>query len=145
MSIRVWLNSAGEKALEQREPNVTSPLKVGDRLLRADMENGHKYVYLVGSPNDPATVFPQIPRKLIRKVTFVDRFYVGFRTDGVYTHKGATARVETRKNYRGQGDQLEVYQEISISAGSIRAVTEIYKKIRMGELKPCANWEARQA
>jgi len=140
MSIRVWLNSAGEKALEQREPNVTGPLKVGDRLLRADMENGHKYVYLVGRLNDPATVFPQIPREFIRKVTYVDRYYKGFRTDGVYQHKGATARTDTKKNYHDQ--QVEVYQEISISAGSIRAAAEIYNLVRSGELKPAENWES---
>jgi hypothetical protein len=125
--------------METPQQGRANLLKVGESSLRVDTENGRKYITLNGDPNDPSTVFTNVPRRFIRQVTFMDNFYKGFRTDGLYRHKGATARVETRESGGNMG--AVQHQNISISAGSIRTLREIYSKVRAGELlKPNIDW-----
>jgi len=146
MSIRIWLSAAGVDSLDAPQEGRADILKVGDANLRVDTENGCKYVTLNGDPNDPSTAIPAIERKFIRKVTYVEKYYRGFRTDGLYRHKGATARVETREHHHSFEDvTIESHQNISISAGSIRTLKEIYSKVRAGELKPESDWAISQA
>ena len=146
MTIRIWLNAAGEKALEAPVQGRADLLKVDERKLRVDNENGCKYVNLNGDPNDPAMVFPTVPSKFIRQVTYVEKYYAGFRTNGLYRHKGATARTDTQERYHGHTEiTLERWQNISISARSIKTLREIYSKVRSGELKPEKDWESTEA
>ena len=141
MSIRIWLNAAGVKALEPPQQGRADLLKVGESSLRGDTENGFRYVTLTGDPNDPSTVLTNVPRKFISRVTYVEKYYTGHRTDGKYRHKGAVARVETREYHHGHANiTIERFQNISISAGSIKTLREISSKVRAGELKPDPDW-----
>jgi hypothetical protein len=145
MTIRIWLNAKGEKALEAPVQGRADLLKVGERMLRVDAENGCKYVNLNGDPNDPSMVFPTVPREFIQQITYVEKYYTGFRTDGVYRYKGATARTDTQERHHGHANiTIERWQTISISAGSIKTLRQIYSKVRSGELKPATDWEVSQ-
>ncbi|HEV3245380.1 MAG TPA: hypothetical protein VG102_03405 [Candidatus Paceibacterota bacterium] len=137
MSVRIWLNATGVKALEPPQAGCADLLKVGGSKLRVDRENGCQYVTLSGDVIDPSTVFVNLPRTFIRRVTYLGKYYKGFRTDALYRYKGATARTETEEHHHGHADiRVDRWQNISISAGSIRTLRQIYAKVRSGELKP---------
>jgi hypothetical protein len=146
MSIRFWLNANAEKATETKQEKKFGEMQdvsyLGDLEVRDD-KGGAKYIDLYADPLDPASSMPTIDRKYVKRVSFVDTYHEGFRTDGIYKLKGATARVSTQRRFHGGLDteqEEEVYQQISISAGSVKTLREIYSKVRKGELKPDEDW-----
>lgn len=147
MSLRIWLNAKGEQALEQPLQGRADILKVDGKDLRVDTENGCKYVNLYANPIDPASILPAVPKEYIKQVTFVDKYYEGFRSEGIYQHAGGRAMVKTvvkvdTPHYGNNVDttSVERYQEISISAKSIWALPRIYTKIRQGGIQPSEKW-----
>jgi hypothetical protein len=133
MSIRIWLK-------------MTATQFVGKAYnVETDNKSGGKYISIYADPNNPAASIPVITRKYVKRVSYTGKYYAGFRTDGIYHHKGATAHVETIENINrpySDNDRTteEKHQNISISAGSIKTLREIYSKIRTGELKPTEDW-----
>ncbi len=148
MSVRIFLNKAGEKALTKTDRQKWGKdlylLELVEIVL--DDVSGEKFSAIDVNPFDPAVIIPRIARKYIKRVTiFGQKYFEGFRTDGIYKLKGATAKVETIENHsRPYNDHdswhSERYQTISISAGSIKTLREIYTKIRQGALKPDEDW-----
>lgn len=153
MSIRIWLSAAGTKAVETEEKTRGSSgesyevYHLDDFEVDTDKSSREKYINIYADPLDPTASMPRITRKYVKRVSYTDKYFEGFRTNGIYCHKGATARVETIEDtVGGFGDDLfeRRYQTISISAGSIRTLREIYAKIRSGEMKVEQNWSACQ-
>lgn len=148
MSIRFWLNTNAEKVTEMKQEEKFGRMQSVDYLNGFEVkndENGAKYIDLRTDPIDPASSAPSIDRKHVKRVSFSDTYHEGFRTEGVYRFKGATARVTTLRHFHGgwgMEDEVkeEVCQKISISAGSVLTLREIYSKIRKGELKPDEDW-----
>jgi hypothetical protein len=149
MSIRFWLNATAEKATETKyEEKSSGGMRdvsyLGDFEVK-DGSGGAKYISPSVDPFDPASPMPTIDRKYIKCVSFTGTYCEGFRTDGIYKLKGATARVTTSRIFHsamrlGAEVKEEAYQKISISAGSVRTLREIYSKVRKGELKPDEDW-----
>jgi len=149
MAIRIWLTSGADKAIEtKQEKQHHDKMKDVNRLNGLEVESdegGEKYIDLYRhDPIDPTSSYVlSIDRKYIKRVSFVDKYHAGFRTDGIYKFKGATACIETKRTFHGGFDkeQLEeTYQNISISAGSMRTLREIYTQVRQGKLKPTEDW-----
>ena len=149
MNIRIWLTSGADRAIETkqevakyRDNKMEDISRLNGLEVKSD-PSGEKYIELYADPLDPATSVPTIKRTYIKRVSFVDKYSAGFRTDGIYRLKGATARVETNRSFHGgfdKGQLEETYQYISISAGSIRTLREIYTQVRQGKLKPAEDW-----
>ena len=155
MTIRYWLKPLPEEVIDVRQESFLGNNKDVDYLNGHQIEDdgsGSKYIEVRTDPTNPASSVPTtIDRKYVKRVTFVGTYYSGFRTDGVYKFKGATAHVVTLHrihkgtNYEGKAIEKEVYQQISISAGSVRTLREIYSAVREGELEPCENWSISQS
>ena len=149
MSTRIWLKSSAEKSLNKSEKKKWDKdvytLENGVEVV-ADDTSGEKYVVVHANPLDPSASMPRVAHKYIKRVTYTDhKYYEGFRTDGIYKLKGATAKVETVENYSRpyhdhDNGHLERYQSLTISAGSIQTLREIYTQVRQGKLKPSEDW-----
>jgi hypothetical protein len=140
MSIRFWLSPKGVAAIEEKggKKYILEVLRVND-------VDGIWYTDIGGDAIDPSMVIPAIPREFIRKVTYIEDFHSGFRTDGLYRHKGATARIETHEVHRGHAEiTVSRWQTIFVSARSVRTLRQIYSMVRSGELKPDVNWGISQ-
>ena len=139
---RVLLTSL---AVELVVENPDHPTKYGlgrfEGLEVKSDDAGNRYVEL-DDPLDPAAVTPAIHSRFIRRVSYKGRYREGHRPDGIYKWRGATARIETQRDVYPSREysQTDRYQNISISAGSIRTLREIYTKVRAGELRPTADW-----
>lgn len=151
MTVRIWLTAAAAKAVETKEepkPFTTSKMHDVSRFNGFEVKSdqaGAVYIDFNVDPFDPASYVPNIGHKYIKRVSFLDKYFEGFRTDGIYKLKGATARVETEERYISAGNlhesgHEERYQNISISAGSIRTLREIYTLVRQGKLQPTEDW-----
>ena len=147
MSTRIWLNATATQSLTKTDKKKWDKdvYTLDGVEVETDDKSGEKYISIYADPNDPAASMPVIARKHVKRVSYTDKYYEGFRTDGIYRHKGATARVETIEQTHtafGANDVsiTERYQTLSISAGSMRTLREIYSKVRTGELKPVADW-----
>ncbi|MDP2860186.1 MAG: hypothetical protein Q8N98_00565 [bacterium] len=118
---------------------------LGDVKADTSRNAGRKYISIYGDVFDPTTDVPNIPDELIEKVTYKDRIYRGFRTEGVYRHEGAEMVVKTEVKVHSEmmADTIEreEYQEINVSAPSIEALKAIYTLVRQGKLAPEENWE----
>lgn len=147
MSIRIWLKPTATESLTKMDKQ-----KYGEDVytldgveVETDKTSGEKYINVSADPSDPTASMPRVARKHIERVTFISRFYENFHLDGIYKYKGATARLEVVVHYGGgYGPDDPRYEErdqtISISAGSVRTLREIYSKIRTGELEPVEDW-----
>jgi len=155
MSIRIWLKATAEKAIETKQKmyagNMVDAFYLDGVEVKTDETSGEKYINVYADPSDPADSMrmPRVARKHIKLVTFVTKFHKSFRLDGIYKYKNATARLEVVTHYGGgygpnDPRYEEQYQEVSISAGSVRTLGEIYSKIRTGELEPEQNWSVDQ-
>ncbi|TSC84774.1 MAG: hypothetical protein G01um101413_158 [Parcubacteria group bacterium Gr01-1014_13] len=99
---------------------------------------------------DPATEDPSLSLADLIDEVAVEKYRIdcGFRTDGVYNHKGAALIAQTREQLYGVPAEnpvcLErmIWQEISIRALSVEALRAIYSQFRQGLLKPTEDWEA---
>lgn len=147
MSTRIWLNATATKLLTKADKKKWDKdvYTLDGTEVESDYKNGEKYISIYADPNDPAASMPVIARKYVKRVSYAANYNEGFRTDGIYRHKGATARVETVVKINtafGSNDTStkERYQNISISAGSIKTLREIYSKVRTGVLKPAEDW-----
>jgi hypothetical protein len=145
MSLRIWLTAAGSKAIETKQETVYGKIKEVRRLEKLEVrsdEGSDDYITIYDDPLDPASAIPTVARKYVKRVSFIDKLFAGFRTNGIYKFKGATARIETVEDTGGLGiNQFNRrYQTISISAGSVKTLREIYIKVRAGELRPKHNW-----
>jgi hypothetical protein len=144
MSTRIWLNASATASLVKTNKKKWDKdvYTLNDVEVVADEPSGQKYISVNADPLDPAASMPIVARKHIQRVSYSDKYFEGFRADGLYRHKGATARVETVESSEGYGEARfdRRYQIISISAGSIKTLREIYTQVRQGKLKPAENW-----
>jgi len=152
MSTRILLKKSADESMtktEKRKWDKDVYLLEGVEAV-ADETTGEKYIVIHADPLDPAASMPRVARKYIKRVTYTEeKYFEGFRTDGVYKLRGATARVDTIEVVHAPGWQnvndtttISRHQTISISAGSIRTLREIYTKVRQGTLKPVEDWGA---
>lgn len=154
MSTRIWLTSVAIEAIETKKENkhkdVMEDVSYLDGMeVKSDKGSKEHYIDLYFDPINPAESPPTIDPKHIKRVSFVDDYHKGLRIDGIYKLRDATARLETKRiihsGYGYDANQIEeIFQRISISAGDIDTVREIYSKVRTGELKPIANWGISQ-
>jgi hypothetical protein len=150
MSYRVWLTKTAEtdfvtaketKYREEKEITRFHGLEVN-----VDKVSGKSYISVYNvDPMDPTNEHHIFPKGSVRKVTFTHKHFDGFRNDGIYQHKGATARLETTQKIHSphsmeDKSRFEIFQEIQISAGSLRTLRELYTKIRSGDLEPAEDW-----
>lgn len=144
MSARIWLNTSATKSLVKTDKKKWDKdvYTLDEVEVVTDESSGEKYISVNADPLDPAASMPKVAHKHIKRVSYTDKFFEGFRTDGVYRHKGATARLETVEDSEGYGEARfdRRYQRISISAGSIKTLREIYTQVRQGKLKPTEDW-----
>lgn len=149
MSVRFWLNAKGKEALETERKLKHGEMQDVSFLdgieVRTNDKGGTEYIECYVDPFDPASSMPSIDRKYVKRVSSVDTYREGFRTDGIYKMKGATARVTSERGFHRGGSfdnevHVDYYQQISISAGSVKTLREIYSKVRTGELKPVEDW-----
>ncbi len=153
MTYRVWLSKTAEanfitakekKYSEEREVTRFQGLEVV-----VDIISGKSYVSIYNiDPIDPTAQYPSFPKGCVSKVTFVGKYFEGFRKDGIYRYKGAIARLETQLKLHTPHNledkrHLEVFQEIQVSAGSVRTLREIYTKVRAGEIQPTKDWSSK--
>ena len=136
MTTRFWLRTP--LSLEEKVAGRADLLK--DTRTRVDYENGKPYTPMDGDVMGPAPALPAIPTDLVKLITYIGKIQNGLRTDGIYRHKGAEARLTTVRQGVGNGDLTANVQTIAISAHSVRSLREIYSKIRSGELKPEEKW-----
>ena len=150
MTIRVWLTKAAETHFEdagevsrvQSKPHVA--MFYGFKVFEEHV-GGQRYISLSVDPLNPTVDTPTFPKGTVRRVTFTHKYFDGFRNDGIYEHKGATARLELTQKIRSAStledvSRLEIFQEIQITAGSIRTLRQIYTKVRSGEIEPSEDW-----
>lgn len=148
MTVRYWLSKAAEGKLVTKQEKKYGEMRDIRRLdgIEVGTEGGANYIDFYVDPSDFVSPPPTIGRKFFKKITFVDTYHVGFRKDGIYKYRGATARVVTERRFHGRcyehETKEEVYQKISISAGSFETLRQIYSKIRSGALEPTENWGA---
>jgi hypothetical protein len=151
MTYRIWLTEAAKATFVTTQEKKYGEMKEITRFSGHEVSfetgTGSPYVQLWGDPIDPTLELPTFPKGKVKKVTFLSKYHVEFRNDGIYRHKGAVARVEMNRRLHtpmtnGDTTHLEEYQEIQISAGSIRTLREIYTKVRSGTLKPSEDWGA---
>jgi hypothetical protein len=149
MSMKIWLTSkATSQETQQPDTQPAEKRKLYGGNIETSNESGGKYVTLYLDPINPAVDMPRFTRGHVKMIAFSDKYHEGFRAEGIYTHKGAravvktTVRVETP--YLGNvhdTTSIERYQEISISAKSIKTLREIYTLIRQGDkLEPQEKW-----
>ncbi len=138
MSLRIWLKKSAKAGDDGKIVN----LKV-----ESDERNGGKYLNVYVDPMDPAMQMPAVPSKDVKAITYTDEYFVGFKPDGLYRTPRASARIKTKKdlhtpNWDSKEDCsiMKISQYISITAPSLKALREIYSKIRTGELKAAEVW-----
>jgi hypothetical protein len=144
MSMKIWLTA---KAVSQAVGTGADSKLYGTKVETSKESNG-RYVTLYLNPIDPAVDMPRFPRGHVKAITFCsDKYYHGFRHEGVYQLKGAKALVKTEVHihnadwdHKQDASTIARYQEISISAGSIKTLREIYTQIRQGKLQPTETW-----
>lgn len=148
MSLRIWLNTKGTKAVktEKKTRDDNSEHEdhhLGDLEIKTDHRGRGMFAHFYHTdPTNPVHSMPIIDRKFVKRVTYTGKYFEGLRADGIYRHKGATAHLQTVEKSEGFGDRVfnRRYQEISIVAGSIRTLREIYTKVRSGELEAEEDW-----
>ncbi len=133
------------KEADFREEKEVTRLQ-GMKVLTDNM-TGTPYISVNFDPIDPTNEPPTFPKGSVRKVTFTGKYFDGFRNDGIYRHKGATAYLKLVRSLKAPSPyntedttHLEIFQEIQITAGSVRTLREIYTKVRTGEIKPTEDW-----
>ena len=151
MTFRIWLKKTVEQSLENEQGQKCNAEEDGASyfngvVVETNKASGERFITIYADPLNPTASMPRIDHKHVKRVSWSDKYFEGFRTDGIYRYKGATARVETIKDTDGVGETLfeRHYQEISISASSIRTLRVIYTKVRTGELKVEQDWGAYQ-
>jgi hypothetical protein len=144
MYMKVWLTPKATSAGTQQ---AADKLKLYGVEVQTSKESGGKYVSVYLDPIDPTVDMPRFQRGHVKMIAFSDRYHEGFRPEGVYTHKGARAVVKTivrvETPYLGNNfdaTSIERYQEISISAKSIKTLREIYTQIRQGKIAAVEVW-----
>lgn len=143
MAVRFWLKtSAHELVREVSRTGYANSHTLDGMEVETDRKSGEKYINFYVDPINPGVILPVIASEYVKYITYIASYHAGFRTDGIYRYKGATARVETTPMHRdsNQGGGQEYRQDIDISARSIKTLRDIYSKIRTGELKPEENW-----
>jgi hypothetical protein len=144
MSARIWLKASATRSLVKidKQKYGKDVYSLDEVEVETEDSSGKKYISVNADPLDPAASLPTVARKNIKRVSYTEKHFEGFRTDGIYHHKGAKARVETIEDSEGYGETRfnRRYQNISISAGSIKTLREIYTKVRSGELSPTEDW-----
>lgn len=149
MTYRVWLTKAAAAgfttATERKYGEDKKITRFQGLEVMTDNATNKPYVAISFDPINPTGELPILPKGSVRKVTFTGKYFDGFRNDGIYRHKGATARVELIQKIRlgcslEDVNRLEIYQEIQISAGSVRTLREIYIKVRSGKIEPTEDW-----
>ena len=151
MTYRVWLTKAAEAdfvtAMETECREEKGVVRFQGLKVLTDNLTGKPYISVNLDPIDPTVELPTFPKGSIRKVTFTGKHFDGFRNDGVYRHKGATVYLKIVHNLKTPSvhntedvTHLEIYQEVQISAGSVRTLREIYTKVRAGEIEPSEDW-----
>lgn len=149
MSYRVWLTEATKTdfttATERKYGEDQEISRYNGLEVMTDKVSGKSYISVHHDPIDPTIEHPAFPKGSVRKVTFTHKHFDGFRNDGIYQHKGATARLETTHKVHTPYNmedktRLEIFQEVQISAGSLRTVRELYIKVRSGDLEPAEDW-----
>lgn len=133
MTTYVWLRSGAEErlaALNDQQVYVGPQIKI-------DHTSGTKYVVV---HEDIFANPTSVPNELVEKVTVRDVTYRGFRTEGIYRRGKAVLIVKS--THTSEAGRSRWYQEISVSAPTMRAAKKIYSLVRQGELLPEENWEA---
>ncbi len=107
------------------------------------------FIDLYVDPWDP-TESDKLPsfltQEMVVRVTCKTRIYRGFRTDGIYT-KGnsrllAECEIHTESSLGTVGGiESTEWQDVHISAPSIKDLVEIHTEFRQGRLKPSEDWE----
>jgi len=153
MTYRVWLTKAAESdfvtAMETEFREEKEVMRFQGMKVLTENLTGKPYISFNFDPIDPTIELPTLPKGSVRKVTFTSKHFDGFRNDGIYRHKGATARLETtRKIHHPYSENdvgsIETYQEIQISAGSVRTLRDTYTKVRTGEIEPFEDWGSQR-
>ena len=140
LTMFIWLkDGAGEKLADLKKQGL-----LGDVKVETNRDTGKKYVPIYGDVFDPAAAVPIIPTDLIERVTLQDRIHRGLRTEGVYRHDGAELVLKTDISFNsGPFDEEDrEYQNVNVSAPSVKLLKEIYTLVRQGKLAPEENWEA---
>ncbi len=142
MSLRIWLNARGVKELGPPVSGRADILKAAGQETRVDAEGTNKYAGTMLDVMDPSTLVPRVLHRYVKHVSYVGKWFEGFRADGIYYDRGATARVETVVELMGFRDNRELmtFQKISIRAGSVSGIRKIYSKIRLAQLEPVEPW-----
>jgi hypothetical protein len=131
MSARIYRKAAAKAEFSNQYSSVDSgevPHLLGNKVYAPESKEPFLYIQ---DPMDPSATLPNIPRRLVKRVTYQGSYLEGFRPNGLYKYKRATARLETK--VRGHRDNPFREQEIHISGGSIRTLREMYSKIRAGD------------
>lgn len=149
MSYRVWLTETAKTSFvttnEKKYGEMKDVARFNGLEVYTEETSGKCYISISRDPLDPTIELPTFPKGSVRKVTFTSKHFEGFRSDGIYRYKGATARVETTQKLHTPMNMedtthREVFQEIQISAGSVRTLREIYTKIRSKTIEPTEDW-----
>ncbi len=138
-----WLKAADED-VDLKIVSLQEQGLLGNVRVEADWQTGKKYISFHGDFPNPVSEIPNFPVELIEKVTFKDRIYCGFRTEGIYRHDGATLMMRTEVAIHseiGHAAEREFWQDISVSAPNVVALAAIYSLVRQGMLAPEENWE----
>lgn len=141
---RIWLKASATNSLVKADKRKWDKdvYILNEIEVVTDESSGQWYVSVSADPLNPAASMPTVARKYVRRVSHESKYFEGFRIDGIYRHKGATARVESIQADEGYGEARfdRRYQRISISAGSVKALRDIYTQVRQGKLKPAEAW-----
>lgn len=149
MTYRVWLTKAAKVGFktttEKRYGTEKEITRFCDLEVYTENTNAAPYISIERDPIDPTVEFPVFPKGSVRKVTYIGKHFDGFRNDGVYHYRGATARLETTQKLHTPSSMedkshLEVFQQIQISARCVRTLREIYTKVRSGTIQPTEDW-----
>ncbi|MDA8596718.1 hypothetical protein N9L26_00065 [Candidatus Pacebacteria bacterium] len=149
MSYRVWLTKAAETdfttATERKSGEDQEITRFQGLEVVTDKLTDKRFLSVNLDPIDPTIEPPTFPKGSVRKITFTSKHFDGFRNDGIYRHKGAVALLETTQKLHTPSTMadktlLQVFQEVKISAGSVRTLREVYTKVRAGKLEPTEDW-----
>lgn len=143
MGLRFWLSEKDEPSLNK--PQVMDALTEEDlnfmrsHQVKQDSNSGAKYIEVFVDPMNPGSPIPgKIGHGDVSHVSYVDVYYTGFRTDGIYKLGSATARVVMEVRF---AETMPVhYQRIEISAQNVQELREIYSHVRSGKLQPTEDW-----
>lgn len=140
---QIWIKDgvSEENLKELKEKGL-----IGEFHLQKDSSSNKRYVSIYEDICDPIASIPNIPKDIIERTTLKEHIICGFRTEGVYHHKGTVLLVKSgvKHSMRSYDDSLDKWQDIMASAPNIAALKASYALLRQGKLVPQENWEQEQ-